>query len=108
MMTDVACFCGCLFSFNGDAGACSKCGRVASVAAGPVLERPGHNRPEHPVPVMNGAGQAGQTRAACLERVEVGALPGIAIDAADSGATSAAPSVRRPSGEMEQKGRRDG
>jgi hypothetical protein len=30
-----------------------------------VLERPGHNRPEHPVPVMNGAGQTGQTQAAC-------------------------------------------
>lgn len=82
-MTDVACFCGCLFSFNGDAGACSKCGRVASVTAGPVLERPGHNRPKHQVPVMNGARQDGQTRATCPERVEVGALPGIAIDADD-------------------------
>jgi hypothetical protein len=61
-MTDVACFCGCLFSFNGGAGACPKCGKVASVTVGPVLERPGHSRPEHPVPVMNGAGQ---TRAAC-------------------------------------------
>jgi hypothetical protein len=29
------------------------------VMAGPVLERPIHSRPEHPVPVMNGAGQAG-------------------------------------------------
>jgi hypothetical protein len=28
------------------------------VMAGPVVERPGHSRPEHPVPVMNGAGQA--------------------------------------------------
>jgi hypothetical protein len=81
MMTDVACFCGRLFSFNGGAGACPKCGKVASVTAGPVLERPGHNRPEHPVPVMNGSGQA---RAACPERVEVGALPGIALDAADT------------------------
>jgi hypothetical protein len=76
MMTSVACFCGCLFSFNDGEGACPKCGRVARVTAGPVLERPGH-RPEHPVPVMKGAGQ---TRAACLERVEVGALPGIAIE----------------------------
>ena len=84
MMTDVACFCGCLFSFNGGAGACPKCGKVVSVTAGPVLERPGHNRPAHPVPLMNGAGRAGQTRAACPERVEVGALPGIAIDAADT------------------------
>jgi hypothetical protein len=79
-MADVACFCGCPFSFNGEAGACPKCGRVASVTTGPVLARPGHNRPEHPVPVMNGAGQ---TRTACPERVEAGALPDIAIDAAD-------------------------
>ena len=73
MMTDVACFCGRLFSFNDAAGACPRCGKVASVMAGPVLERPGHNRPEHPVPVMNGTGQPWQTRAACPERVEVGA-----------------------------------
>jgi hypothetical protein len=84
MMTDVACFCGCRFSFNGDAGACSKCGRVASVTAGPMLERPGHNRhPKYPIPVMNGTGQDGQTRVPCPEPVEVGALPGIAIDADD-------------------------
>jgi hypothetical protein len=61
-MTNVACFCGCLFSFNDGAGACPKCGKVANVTAGPVLERPGHSRPEHAVPVMNGSGQ---TRAAC-------------------------------------------
>ena len=64
MMADVACFCGCLFSFNDGAGACPTCGKVASVTAGPVLDRPGRNRPEHPVPVMNGAGQAGATLAA--------------------------------------------
>jgi hypothetical protein len=54
-MTDVACFCGRLFSFNGDAEACPRCGRVASVTAGPALEGPGHNRAQHPEPVMNGA-----------------------------------------------------
>jgi hypothetical protein len=76
-MADVACFCGCFFSFDGGAGACPKCGKVAGVTAGPVLERPGH------VPVVNGARRDGQTRANCPERVEVGALPGRAIDAAD-------------------------
>ena len=30
-MADVACFCGCLFSFDGGAGACPKCGKPASV-----------------------------------------------------------------------------
>lgn len=57
-MTDVACFCGCLFLFDGAAGACPQCSAVASVTAGPALESPmHHNRPEHPVPVINGAGQ---------------------------------------------------
>jgi hypothetical protein len=45
-MTDVACFCGCFFSFDGGAGACPKCGEVASVTGLPVLEGSGCNRPE--------------------------------------------------------------
>ena len=38
-MTDVACFCDCFFSFDGGAGACPKCGEVASVTGLPP--RPG-------------------------------------------------------------------
>jgi hypothetical protein len=34
-MTDVACFCGCYFSFDGGAAACPRCGEVASVTAAP-------------------------------------------------------------------------
>jgi predicted RNA-binding Zn-ribbon protein involved in translation (DUF1610 family) len=30
-MTNVACFCGCLYSFDGDEGPCPKCGAVAVV-----------------------------------------------------------------------------
>lgn len=48
VMTAVACFCDCLFSFEGDAGACPKCGVVASVTGLPVLESSGCNRPETP------------------------------------------------------------
>ena len=47
-MTEVACFCGCFFSFDGGAGACPKCGEVASVTGLPVLESSGCNRPETP------------------------------------------------------------
>jgi hypothetical protein len=45
-MADVACFCGCCFSFDGGAGACPKCGEVASVTGAPVLEGSGCNWPE--------------------------------------------------------------
>jgi len=31
MMADVACFCGCLYSFHGGAGACPECGEDATV-----------------------------------------------------------------------------
>jgi hypothetical protein len=47
-MTDVACFCDCFFSFDGDAGACPKCGEVASVTGLPVPESSRRNRPETP------------------------------------------------------------
>jgi hypothetical protein len=30
MMTDVACFCGCLYSFDRGAGACPRCGEYAT------------------------------------------------------------------------------
>jgi hypothetical protein len=36
-MADVACFCGCSYSFYGDAGACPHCGEVATLRARPVL-----------------------------------------------------------------------
>jgi len=47
-MTDVACFCGCFFSFDGGAGACPRCGEVASVTGLPVLESSERNRQETP------------------------------------------------------------
>ena len=37
MMTDVACFCGCLYSFDGAAAACPGCGRYAVVRTGTAL-----------------------------------------------------------------------
>jgi hypothetical protein len=72
-MADVACFCGCCFSFDGDAEACPKCGEVARVATGPVPDSAGRSRPELPVPVMNGAGPKAQTLGTSSERTEAGA-----------------------------------
>ena len=76
VMTDVACFCGCCFSFDGGAGACPRCGEVASVRGGPAPEDAGRSQPEVPVPVVNGIGQNGQTPEACPERDEAGTLSG--------------------------------
>lgn len=81
MMIEVACFCGCLFLFNGGAGACPRCGEVASVTAGPALDSSGRNRAEIPVAVMDGIGRNGQTPGACPERAAAGAPAGIVIAA---------------------------
>jgi hypothetical protein len=47
-MADVACFCGCLFCFDGDAGACPGCGEVASVTGLAVPGSSGYSRPGTP------------------------------------------------------------
>jgi hypothetical protein len=73
MMSDVACFCGCCFSFESGAEACPKCGEVARVGAGPVPDSAGRSRAELPVPVMDGAGPNGQTLETYSERAEAGA-----------------------------------
>ncbi len=76
MMIDVACFCGCCFSFDGSAAACPRCGEVASVTAGLALEVAARSQPKIPVPVVNGIGQNGQTPEACPERADAGAWSG--------------------------------
>ncbi len=76
MMTDVACFCGCCFSFDGGSAACPRCGEVASVTAGPAFEEAGRGQPVTPVPVVNGTGRNGPTPETCPERAEAGALSG--------------------------------
>lgn len=59
-MTDVACFCGCLYSFDGGGAACPKCGEYATVAAGSGFKSTERSCPEQPAADMNGAGQNGQ------------------------------------------------
>ena len=50
MMTDVACHCGCLFSFDSAAGACPRCGEYATVknAAGPTSNGLSRQRCQRP------------------------------------------------------------
>ena len=69
-MIDVACFCGCFYSFEGGAGACPKCGEVATVTAGPPVESTERSQQEQHVAEMNGAGPNGQTTGTGRERAE--------------------------------------
>ena len=81
-MAEVACSCGCCFSFDGAAGACPKCGEVARLTAGPVTGPGGRSRPEHPVPVTNGDSQNRHVPDVPPERIEADvALSGIAAGA---------------------------
>ena len=81
MMADVACFCGCLYSFDGAAGACPQCGEIASVGLVPESPEPG--RPEHRVPVADGVRRDGQAPGTFPEWLEAGAsaLSGHAVSA---------------------------
>ena len=45
-MADVACFCGCEFSFEGGAMACPRCGEVASVTGGLASGAAAYDEPD--------------------------------------------------------------
>lgn len=49
IMTEVACFCGCVYSFVAGAGACPRCGEVAAVTAEPEPDLSERGRPGEPV-----------------------------------------------------------
>jgi hypothetical protein len=42
-MTNVACFCGCLYSFDGGEDPCPKCGAIAVVKT-TAIRKTSHNR----------------------------------------------------------------
>ncbi len=60
MMADVACFCGCVYSFDGHAGACPGCGEVATLTVGRAPAGTERGQHEQPSPVANGYGRGGQ------------------------------------------------
>jgi hypothetical protein len=45
-MNNVACFCGCLYSFDGDEGPCPKCGTVAVIRTRASTENREENGPD--------------------------------------------------------------
>jgi hypothetical protein len=59
-MADVACFCGCVYSFDGHAGACPGCGEVATLTVGRAPAGTERGQQEQPSPVANGHGPGGQ------------------------------------------------
>ena len=71
MMADVACFCGCFYSFDGGSGACPGCGEVAAVMAGPVAAGTERSQQGQPGPAANGHRRGGQA-AAWREWAEAG------------------------------------
>jgi hypothetical protein len=70
MMADVACFCGCCFTFDGAGAACPKCGEYASLMPEPATESAGQGEQKQHEPV----GLIDHTPKAFPEWVEAGAL----------------------------------
>ncbi len=60
MMTDVACFCGCFYSFDGGRGACPQCGEDVTLTTGSTLNDAGRRQEEQLAAGNDGAGRTGQ------------------------------------------------
>ena len=60
MMADVACFCGCVYSFDGHAGACPGCGEVATLTVARASAGTERGQQEQPSPAANGHERGGQ------------------------------------------------
>jgi hypothetical protein len=83
MMADVACFCGCVYSFDGYAGACPGCGEVATLTVGRAFVGTEHGQQEQPSTAAKGHGRGG--RAATLrEWAKLIPVPRPAIAMSDS------------------------
>ena len=85
-MVDVACFCGCCYSFEGDGGACPRCGEYASVRSGPALAGTGRGQPDS-VSAANGAGSGREVARSRRDAAEAdsGRLAGLPAGAAARG-----------------------
>lgn len=75
MMAEVACFCGCFFSFEGaDAATCPKCGKAAGVASSPRPDRHGPSGQSGAVPNVHVISQTGRSPEIAQRPAEVIAL----------------------------------
>jgi hypothetical protein len=85
MMADVACFCGCVYFFDGGAGACPGCGEVATLTVGLASAGAELGRQEQPGPASNGHGGPAAALREWAELIPV-PRPGRAMSDSTSGA----------------------
>ena len=95
MMADVACFCGCVYSFDGHAGACPGCGEVATLTVGRASADTERGQQEQPSPAANGHGRGGQA-ATLREWAELIPVPRPAIAMSDSTSRAGTGRENRP------------
>ena len=60
-MTNVACFCGCLYSFDGAEGPCPQCGAVAGVSTAAIRQANHMREQSQPDAAEAGASRPAQT-----------------------------------------------
>jgi predicted ATP-dependent serine protease len=80
MMTDVACFCGSFYSFDGGAGACPQCGEYATVMMGAPLISTERSQQKQSVRATNGDRKTAETSREAAE-ASADCVDGSAIDA---------------------------
>jgi hypothetical protein len=95
MMADVACFCGCVYSFDGHAGPCPGCGEVATLTVGRASVGTERGQQEQPSPAVNRHGRGGQA-ATLREWAELIPVPRPAIAMSDSTSRSGTGRENRP------------
>lgn len=83
MMADVACFCGCVYYFDGDAGACPGCGEVATLTVRRASVGTQRGQQEQPGPAANGH-ERGEQTATLREWPELIPVPRLAVAMSDS------------------------
>ena len=93
-MADVACFCGCVYYFEGDAGACPGCGEVATLTAGRASA--GTERGRHEQPSLAANGHRGGQAATLPEWAELIAVPRPAMAMSDSTSRAGTGQENRP------------
>lgn len=95
MMANVACFCGCVYFFDGDTGACPGCGEVATLRVGRSSVGTERGQREQPSRAASGDGRGGQA-ATLREWAELIPVPRPAIAMSDGTSRAGTGRENRP------------